>query len=389
LLIPEGTSIQVDILCGVIGLFVGGFLNQLAVRTLKERSPFNPPPQCPKCQHRLGWLEVMPIFSYFSLKGKCQYCRGAIAWYYPFVEIFTAISFVTIVRVFGLSWYGLGMLIFVCALIAVSITDFMEKLIPHEITYPAMLLGIIFSVTIRHDFWSTLAGIGISYILVDFTAFYGLKVYLWLHQPDAQALSRPICLEPQEKPPSGKTISRPLFRSLSLEAPLLFLKDRRRKGQEAKEAHALSQFEDIELIGGGDAVLYAVVSAWLGLNRLIFTLLISFFIGAMMGAAYLLHDMYKERALQRIVWPVLIGATSLTGLMACVLAAISHLTGQPFFQTPWYVLLPAAALCGSLFGIIWVGGRFSKPFPFGPAIAAAAAVALLTDPFARSGNSGP
>ncbi|PWT95451.1 MAG: hypothetical protein C5B53_11415 [Candidatus Melainabacteria bacterium] len=388
MLIPEGASLQVDILCGVIGLFVGGLLNQLAVRTLKEQSLFNPAPQCPKCQHRLSWLEVIPVFSYYSLKGKCQYCRGAIAWYYPFVEIFTAIAFITIARVFGVGWYGLGMLVFVCALIAVSITDFMEKLIPHEITYPAMLLGIMFSVTIRHDFWSTLAGIGISYILVDFMAFYGLKVYLWLHQPAASALSRPNCLEPQEKPPAKKPLSGKLFKSLSMEPPIFLLKEWRRKGQEAKKAGS-SELEDIEVIGGGDAVLYALVSAWLGLNRLIFTLIISFFLGAIMGAAYLLHDMYKERALKRVVLPVIIGATALTSLMAFILGAIAHIIGQSFFQTAWYVLLPAAAVCGSLFGIIWVGGRFSKPFPFGPAIAAGAAIALLTDPFAHSGNGGP
>jgi prepilin signal peptidase PulO-like enzyme (type II secretory pathway) len=384
----QGASIQADILCGVIGLLVGGLLSQLAIRTLQEASPFTAP-QCPKCQHRLGWLEILPVFSFFSLKGKCQYCRDKIAWYYPFVEIFTAVAFITIAHVFGLGWYGLGMLVFVCALIAVSITDFMEKLIPHEVTYPAMLIGIIFSVTIRHDFFSTLAGIGISYILVDFMAFYGLKVYLWLHQPSAAALSRPLCLAPLAKVSDRKPRSHKHFISASIGPFLLPLKELRRKAQEAKAAKALSEFEDIEVIGGGDAVLYALVSAWLGLNRLIFTLIISFFIGAIMGALYLLHDMYKERALQRVVWPVLIGAFSLAAFMTCVLAAISHLTRQPFSQTPWYVLLPAAALCGSLFGIIWVGGRFSKPFPFGPAIAIGAVIALLTDPFAHSANTGP
>ncbi len=52
------------------------------------------------------------------------------------------------------------MLYFSAVLIAVTVTDFREKLIPHEITYPSILLGILFSAFIRDDLIGTMAGIG-------------------------------------------------------------------------------------------------------------------------------------------------------------------------------------------------------------------------------------
>jgi prepilin signal peptidase PulO-like enzyme (type II secretory pathway) len=387
LLSPGNDSFQVDILFGVIGLAVGSFLNVLAIRTLKEESLFIPLSQCPKCKHQLGLLELLPVFSYFWLKGKCKHCQRPIAWYYPFVEALTAILFVIIIRYFGTSWYGLGMLVFVSTLIAVSITDFMEKLIPHEITYPAMVAGIIFSVSVRHDFWTTLAGIGISYILIDFMAFYGLKVYLWLHAPSqASALKHPASAETQGKPPSKKTVRQSSFKSISMEPPFFFL---RTLGKGMKETTSQEGYEEeIEVIGGGDAVLYALVSAWLGLNRLIFTLMVSFLIGAIMGAAYLLHDMYQERALHKVVRPILIGVTSVVSFVICVLAVLAKITQQPIYNTPWPFMLPAAVACGSLFGIIWVGSKFSKPFPFGPAIAVGAVMAMFSCPFAQTGSEG-
>ena len=74
-----------------------------------------------------------------------------------------------------------GMIFFACTLIAITVTDFKEKLIPHEITYPSMLIGIAFSALVRQDLLGAMAGIGASYILFDFLAFYGLKVYLHMH----------------------------------------------------------------------------------------------------------------------------------------------------------------------------------------------------------------
>jgi prepilin signal peptidase PulO-like enzyme (type II secretory pathway) len=334
----------------------------------------------------LGLLELLPVLSYFWLKGRCKHCHALIAWHYPVVEAFTALSFVVIVRIFGVGWYGLGMLFFASTLIAVCITDFKEKLIPHDITYPALLLGIVFSVNIRHDFWGTMAGIAISYIFFDFLAHYALKVYLWFERPDFAGQHKQLL----SCDPAGQTVNltkwqppRSLLRSFSHDPKIQTLAFTARQGPSLESGEPVEEFE---VIGGGDAVLSALIAAWLGLNRLILALLIGFLVGTVMGAAYLLYEMYKQRMLKSIVFPVSIGAVSLAVFVGSILAAIAHLTRQPIQAMTWYIFLPIAALCGGLFGIILAGRRASKPYPFGPALAIGAAIAALQQPMTEFGS---
>jgi prepilin signal peptidase PulO-like enzyme (type II secretory pathway) len=117
-----------DVLLAVIGLFVGSFLNVLALRSLKEQSIIFPPSHCPNCDHRLGIMDLVPVLSYLMLRGRCRYCHQPISWQYPIVEVLTAAAFVILIRYFGFTVEGVGMVIFACTLIAVCVTDFREKL---------------------------------------------------------------------------------------------------------------------------------------------------------------------------------------------------------------------------------------------------------------------
>ena len=135
------------------------------------------------CQHKLSLWEILPLLSFFCPTKNCHHCRQRLFLEYPFVEIFTACAFLVLAWHFHMTPYAVGMMIFVSILIAVCITDFKAKIIPHEITYPAIILGIIFSAQVRSDLLGALAGIGVSYIVFDFLAFYGLQVYLWLNKP--------------------------------------------------------------------------------------------------------------------------------------------------------------------------------------------------------------
>ncbi|MEI6532915.1 MAG: prepilin peptidase [Candidatus Roizmanbacteria bacterium] len=81
----------------IIGLFIGSFLNVLADRlsneeTLRGRS------HCDSCKHILGIFDLIPLFSFLFLKGKCRYCKKKFSWVYPFIELFTGVFF-------ALTWY--------------------------------------------------------------------------------------------------------------------------------------------------------------------------------------------------------------------------------------------------------------------------------------------
>jgi prepilin signal peptidase PulO-like enzyme (type II secretory pathway) len=374
------------------GLFVGTFLNMLAINTLNQESLLSTRSYyCAHCHHDPKVHELFPVISFLLQSGRCGHCGARIAWHYPFVELFTAAFFLILVRTFGVTWYAFGMMVFVSTLIAVTITDFKEKLIPHEITYPSIIAGIIFSVTCRQDTLGTLAGIGVSYILFDFLAFYGLKFYLHVNKPEVvmgaeeRAKALPTELSRANKPAAKPSAAGNFLSREQMGARFKRVNENIRSGiqmiSNGQPVH------EIEVMGGGDAVLSALIAAWLGLPRLINALLIGFLIGSFMGAIYMVHELYKQRSLKRLVRPVTIGAVAGIVILSAFLAIISFLLRQPYHVMPWGPFIVVGCLSGMLLGVMASGSKVSKPFPFGPALAGGAAVAIFTNPASTFGGS--
>ncbi len=71
------------------GASVGSFLNVVIYRLPKGISLVYPPSHCPKCHHRLGKSENIPVLGWLWLGGRCRWCRTAISVRYPAVETFT------------------------------------------------------------------------------------------------------------------------------------------------------------------------------------------------------------------------------------------------------------------------------------------------------------
>ena len=51
---------------------------------------------CPKCNHRLEFIDLIPIFSYLSVKGKCRYCKEPIRIRYLLLELISGLVFVLV-----------------------------------------------------------------------------------------------------------------------------------------------------------------------------------------------------------------------------------------------------------------------------------------------------
>jgi prepilin signal peptidase PulO-like enzyme (type II secretory pathway) len=65
----------------------------------------------------LQWYELVPVFSYLFLRGKCSVCQSRISWQYPLVEFLTGITFLGIFfhyqsSIENLGWIGMISLIF-------------------------------------------------------------------------------------------------------------------------------------------------------------------------------------------------------------------------------------------------------------------------------------
>ncbi len=78
----------------LFGVAFGSFLNCIIYRLEKNQRPSGRS-YCPKCKHTLSYKDLVPLFSYILLKGRCRYCHKKISIEYPLVEFFTGILFVS------------------------------------------------------------------------------------------------------------------------------------------------------------------------------------------------------------------------------------------------------------------------------------------------------
>ena len=79
------------ILFFILGTIFGSFYNVVGYRVPKGESLLYPPSHCTKCNNKLGPLELIPIFSFLFLGGKCKKCKTKISWFYPLFELFSGI----------------------------------------------------------------------------------------------------------------------------------------------------------------------------------------------------------------------------------------------------------------------------------------------------------
>lgn len=130
----------------LFGLAVGSFLNCIIYRLEANKSFLRGRSFCPHCKHILGWQDLIPIFSFIILKGKCRYCQQKISLQYPFVEFATGILFVLILN-YSLSNLLIASywLLVTCFLIIIFVYDLKHYIIPDKIVYPAIGLALIFN----------------------------------------------------------------------------------------------------------------------------------------------------------------------------------------------------------------------------------------------------
>jgi len=93
----------IDFFIIIFGLTLGSFFNVVAIRLLKNESIAFPPSHCVNCNHQLHVLDLVPVFSYVFLQGKCRYCKSSISPLYPFGELLTAVSIFFIYKNVSLS----------------------------------------------------------------------------------------------------------------------------------------------------------------------------------------------------------------------------------------------------------------------------------------------
>lgn len=148
----------------ILGTIVGSFLNVLIYRLPKKIEVIFSRSFCPECGHKLGFFDLIPIFSYIFLKGKCRYCGAKISILYPFVELLTGIFFIISFIYYGFSIYYLKFIIFSSILTVISIIDLKTMEIEERTLYFGLLIGVVFFL-LEKNYVNTLLGIIIAPVI--------------------------------------------------------------------------------------------------------------------------------------------------------------------------------------------------------------------------------
>lgn len=77
-----------------IGTLFGSFFTLAVYRIPLKKDITHERSFCPNCNHKLTFLDMIPILSYICLGGKCRYCKQKIRPRYLLLEILSGIVFV-------------------------------------------------------------------------------------------------------------------------------------------------------------------------------------------------------------------------------------------------------------------------------------------------------
>lgn len=133
------------ILVAILGLVVGSFLNAVIYRLHVKVSFMRGRSYCPNCKHDLNAKDLVPLFSFLFLRGKCRYCNKKISWQYPLVEFFTMASFLILYLQFGLNIDFFVYLIFTGFLMVIFVYDLKYYLILDKVSVPAIIVAFLLS----------------------------------------------------------------------------------------------------------------------------------------------------------------------------------------------------------------------------------------------------
>ena len=95
------------------------------------------------CDYQLKWYDLIPLFNYLALRGKCRNCKAKISVQYPIIEVLNGGLYVLVFAKWGLSVESLLYCLLFSALIAISVIDFRTYEIPLGINGFILLLGVL------------------------------------------------------------------------------------------------------------------------------------------------------------------------------------------------------------------------------------------------------
>lgn len=140
-------TIILYIIIFLYGIVIGSFLNVCIYRLPEKENIVKVRSHCMNCGYQLKWYDLVPLFSYLFLGGKCRKCKQKISVQYPAVELLNGVMYCMVFAEYGLSMEALLYALLISALIVLSVIDFRTFEIPVGINVFILALGLIRMIT--------------------------------------------------------------------------------------------------------------------------------------------------------------------------------------------------------------------------------------------------
>ncbi len=160
------------------GAVCGSFLNVVVVRLPRGESVVFPGSHCVVCGGAIRAYDNIPVLSYLLLRGRCRRCGTRFSPRYAVIEAICGGAAAALVAVFGVGWASLGFFAFFWLLLGIAAIDLEHWIIPHELSWPGIGIGLLFSwVNPRAGPRSALLGAGLAWAAFTLLAWLGEKVF--------------------------------------------------------------------------------------------------------------------------------------------------------------------------------------------------------------------
>ncbi|HSY43749.1 MAG TPA: prepilin peptidase [Candidatus Acidoferrum sp.] len=307
----------------VLGCIVGSFLNVCIHRMPLGMSIVTPPSHCPNCKYSIPWYLNIPLITWLSLRGRCKNCGDPISPRYFIVELLTGLAFLGCWLQFGDRAHpiqtipiALVFAVFVAGLIVATFIDFDHFIIPDEITFGGIAVGLIVCFllppvqdapthisSLMRSLWGAAFGAGIVYAILRLG-----KLLFGRHRLKLAGQTKIIFSETSIRLPNKEIPYDELFYRKSdaivLRAQTVELVDRGYKdvtvrlspvaldiGGEKMSPDEVPFMECVseelvlprEAMGLGDVKFMSAIGAFIGWQGVIFSLMVSSMIGAAVG----------------------------------------------------------------------------------------------------------
>ncbi len=122
--------------------FIGSFLGVLVIRLSRDQSVIWGRSVCDHCGHALGVLDLVPIASWFALRGRCRYCGAKLTWFFVAIEL-GAVAIAIWAASVAEDWVLWASCCLGWCLLSLACTDWRDGVLPDALTLPLLPAGLV------------------------------------------------------------------------------------------------------------------------------------------------------------------------------------------------------------------------------------------------------